>query len=119
YRHHLPRRDESIGDARWQGFGAMEVAWLGSCPEGCGDAATAGTSSRCRFGPPRPRGLRGSNNRLARIKVASPNFGGCDRTLFGYPDDADNDCYDTRAEVLGRESAVKTVGNSNCTRDQW
>jgi len=62
--------------------------------------------------PPQPPGFVPATVVLARITVATPNFTGYNRDLFGYPDDADHDCFDTRAEVVQRDSSVNVTANS-------
>jgi hypothetical protein len=52
---------------------------------------------------------------LDTIPVAAPNVAGYDRSLFGYPADADHDHCDTRAEVLIRDSLNPIVATPACT----
>lgn len=53
---------------------------------------------------------------LARLPVrAESGASTYDRDRFGYPDDADHDGCDTRAEVLMQESTTATTRNTSCT----
>ncbi len=65
--------------------------------------------------PPPPPGNINALTVLGRIRVANPNFAGYQRTLFHYPQDADHDHCDTRAEVLLRDSATPVVATPSCT----
>jgi len=58
--------------------------------------------------PPPPPGFVPATIVLTRIKVAAPNFTGYNRDLFDYPDDADRDGCDTRAEVLDQPRLARS-----------
>lgn len=57
-----------------------------------------------------------ANDLLDRLPVrAESGSSSYDRERFGYPDDADGDDCDTRAEVLMLESTTATTRNTYCT----
>jgi hypothetical protein len=74
--------------------------------------ATASTTSYAGNGRAVVVPMRKAINALT---VARETPGGYDRDLFPTWSDQDHDCYDTRAEVLIRQSTVRITANSNCT----
>lgn len=74
--------------------------------------AHAGTTSYAGNGAAVVMPMRRAINALT---VAQETSAGYDRDLFRTWTDQDGDCYDTRAEVLIRQSTVAVTANSNCT----
>src|SRR4051812_10400780 len=88
--------------------------------------STAATTTQRATPPPSALGTSSGEplpGAITRLVVADPHVDGYDRDLFGDWDDADDDCQNTRAEVLIAESHVPVTftSASSCTvaTGQW